>query len=248
MSINKNTPLLYVENLRFRWPSGHRDIVDIPELSIQKGERVFIKGDSGSGKTTLLSLIGGINRPNSGRINILGTDIGELKQSNRDQFRADHIGFIFQLFNLIPYLSVIENITLACEFSSRRKAKALIKSRSIEEEAYRLLSHLQLGNRGLLTKPVSDLSVGQQQRVAVARALIGSPELIIADEPSSALDTNTREHFISLLLSECEHSGSTLLFVSHDEGLEKSFDRCIHLSQLNKVDKRSKNRQLEYVS
>ena len=173
--MNTNTPLLKVENLRFRWPSGQRDVMDIPELSIQKGERVFIKGESGSGKTTLLSLLGGINLPDSGFINILGTDVSQLKQSRRDQFRADHIGFVFQLFNLIPYLSVIENITLACEFSSRRKAKALSKSRTLEEEAYRLLSHLQLQDRRLLNKPVSELSVGQQQRVATARALIGSP-------------------------------------------------------------------------
>jgi len=222
--------------------------VDIPELSIQKGERVFIKGESGSGKTTLLSLIGGINLPHAGRINILGKDTGQLKQSRRDQFRADHIGFIFQLFNLIPYLSVIENITLACAFSSRRKANALTKSKTLEDEAYRLLSHLQLQDRRLLNKPVSDLSVGQQQRVAAARALIGSPELIIADEPTSALDADTREHFLSLLLSECELSGSTVLFVSHDQALENSFDRHIHLSNLNKADVSRKKEQYEGVS
>jgi len=239
------TPLLKVENLRFRWPSGPRDVVDIPELSIQQGERVFIKGESGSGKTTLLSLLGGINLPDSGRINLLGTDIGQLKQSHRDQFRADHIGFVFQLFNLIPYLSVIENITLACAFSSQRKAKALVKSSTLEDEAYRLLSHLQLQDRSLLNKPVSDLSVGQQQRVAAARALIGSPELIIADEPTSALDADTREHFLSLLLSECEHSGSTVLFVSHDPSLEKTFDRSIHLNKLNRADVSRKIQQQE---
>jgi putative ABC transport system ATP-binding protein len=210
--------------------------VDIPEFSIQKGERLFIKGESGSGKTTLLSLLGGINLPDAGLIKILGTDIAQLKQSRRDQFRADHIGFVFQLFNLIPYLSVIENITLACEFSSRRKAKVLLKSNTLEDEAYRLLSYLQLQDRSLLRKPVSDLSVGQQQRVAAARALIGSPELIIADEPTSALDADTRAHFLSLLLSECKHSGSTILFVSHDPSLESMFDRSIHLSKLNKAN------------
>ena len=244
MSSDKHTPLLSVENLRFRWPSGQRDVIDIPELTIQKGERIFIKGKSGSGKTTLMSLIGGINQPNSGHLTILNENIGQLKQSRRDQFRADHIGFIFQLFNLIPYLSVIENITLACQFSSRRKANALSKSPTLEEEAMRLLSHLQFGNEGLLNKQVSDLSVGQQQRVAAARALIGSPELIIADEPTSALDADTRESFLSLLLNECEHSGSTVLFVSHDQSLEKAFDRCIHLAQLNKADHIS-NRQLQ---
>lgn len=231
-----NNPFLSVENLRFRWPSGQQDVVDIPEFSIQKGERLFIKGESGSGKTTLLSLLGGINLPDAGLIKILGTDIAQLKQSRRDQFRADHIGFVFQLFNLIPYLSVIENITLACEFSSRRKAKVLLKSNTLEDEAYRLLSYLQLHDRSLLRKPVSDLSVGQQQRVAAARALIGSPELIIADEPTSALDADTRAHFLSLLLSECKHSGSTILFVSHDPSLESMFDRSIHLSKLNKAN------------
>jgi len=230
----KHTPLLSVENLRFRWPLGERDVVDIPELLIQKGERVFIKGKSGSGKTTLMSLIGGINQPNSGRITILEESIGLLNQSKRDQFRADHIGFIFQLFNLIPYLSVIENITLACRFSERRKANALSKSSTLEDEARRLLSYLQFGGRGLMNKAVSDLSVGQQQRVAAARALIGAPELIIADEPTSALDADTRESFLSLLLNECELSDSTVLFVSHDQALESAFDRCIHLNQLNR--------------
>jgi len=247
LSIDTNKPILKVENLRFRWPSGQRDVVDIPELSIQKGERVFIKGESGSGKTTLLSLLGGINLPDSGLINILGTDISQLKQSRRDQFRADHIGFVFQLFNLIPYLSVIENITLACAFSSRRKEKALSKSRTLEDEAHRLLSHLQLQDRCLLNKPVSELSVGQQQRVAAARALIGSPELIIADEPTSALDADTREHFLNLLLSECELSGSTVLFVSHDQALENAFDHSIHLSTLNRADITNQNQQQENV-
>ena len=230
--INDDT-LLEIENLQYRWPSGQRDVINIPELSIRKGERVFIKGESGSGKTTLLSLFGGINLPSAGLINILGTNICELKQSRRDQFRADHIGFIFQLFNLIPYLSVIENITLACEFSKRRKANVLAKSKTLEDEAYRLLCHLQLNDRDLLTKPVSDLSVGQQQRVAAVRALIGSPELIIADEPTSALDADAREHFLTLLLSECQESGSTVLFVSHDSSLETAFDRSLSLNQLN---------------
>lgn len=248
MSITNNIPLLRVDNLRFRWPSCQRDVVDIPELSIQKQERVFIKGESGSGKTTLLSLIGGIHQPNSGHIHIFGEDISQLKQSERDQFRADHIGFIFQLFNLIPYLSVIENITLACQFSKRRKTNALLKSDTLEQEACRLLSHLQFGGKALLDRPVSELSVGQQQRVAAARALIGSPELIIADEPTSALDADTRESFLNLLLSECEQNGSTILFVSHDQALENAFDRCIYLNELNKAGEQNKSFQQESVS
>lgn len=219
----------------FRWPSSQRNVIDIPELTIKPGERVFIKGESGSGKTTLLSLIGGVNLANTGNIDILGTNVGHLKQSHRDQFRADHIGFVFQLFNLIPYLSVIENITLGCAFSNHRKANALKKSKTLEDEAYRLLSHLQLQDSQILEQPVSNLSVGQQQRVAAARALIGSPELIIADEPTSALDADTREHFLSLLLSECQASQSTVLFVSHDQALEKVFDRSICLKSINQA-------------
>ena len=231
-----NTTLLRVNDLRFRWPSGQRDVINIPVLEIAQGERVFIKGESGSGKTTLLSLLGGINVPSEGQINILGTDVSDLKQSRRDGFRADHIGFIFQLFNLIPYLSVIENITLACKFSPLREAKALQKSQTLEQEAKRLLSHLQLLDEQILNTKVAELSVGQQQRVAAARALIGSPELIIADEPTSALDADTREHFIQLLLRECESSGSTALFVSHDSALEKMFDRSVALRHLNRAD------------
>ncbi|KZY45857.1 MULTISPECIES: ABC transporter ATP-binding protein [unclassified Oleiphilus] len=239
--------LLKVDNLRFRWPSGQRDVLDIPKFEVLSGEGVFIKGESGTGKTTLLSLIGGINLPDAGCIEVLGTDISKLRQSRRDHFRADHIGFIFQLFNLIPYLSVIENITLACKFSKLRTQRVLAKSGSLEEEAYRLLSQLQLNDRSMLTRKVSDLSVGQQQRVAAARALIGSPELIIADEPTSALDADTREHFIQLLLEECKQSGATILFVSHDAGLEAAFDRSIQLGELNRACEQSSNKGQEAV-
>ena len=246
--MNTKQVLLKVDNLRFRWPSGQRDVMDISSLEIKQGERVFIKGESGAGKTTLLSLLGGINLPNTGRICILDVEISQLKQSRRDKFRADHVGFIFQLFNLIPYLSVVENITLACEFSSIRKQRALSKSSSLEEEAYRLLSHLQLEDRAFLSKKVSELSVGQQQRVAAARALIGSPELIIADEPTSALDADTREHFIELLLKECKLSGSSVLFVSHDSDLERSFDRSISLRDVNRSDVHHVDAHKEVVS
>lgn len=233
MSKKTSPALLEVSNLRFRWPSGQQDVVDIENLCISESERVFIKGESGSGKTTLLSLLGGINTPCNGEITILGTSLSAMKQRNRDQFRSDHIGFIFQLFNLIPYLSVTENVTLACKFSTRRTQNALARSNSLEEEAHRLLSHLQLQDPELLKKPVSDLSVGQQQRVASARALIGSPELIIADEPTSALDADAQENFLNLLLNECEKSGSAVLFVSHDSRLESEFHRTINLSDIN---------------
>ena len=137
------------------------------------------------------------------------------------------------MFNLIPYLSVIENITLACKFSPVRNRRALEKSSTLEEEALRLLSHLQLKDPDLVRKPVLELSVGQQQRVATARALIGAPELLIADEPTSALDADSRDRFLELLLRECENSQTTVLFVSHDGSLETNFDRALDLRAIN---------------
>ena len=208
--------LLKVDNLRFRWPSGQRDVLDIPKFEVLSGEGVFIKGESGTGKTTLLSLIGGINLPDAGCIEVLGTDISKLRQSRRDHFRADHIGFIFQLFNLIPYLSVIENITLACKFSKLRTQRVLAKSGSLEEEAYRLLSQLQLNDRSMLTRKVSDLSVGQQQRVAAARALIGSPELIIADEPTAGLDVSVQGEVLNLMRGLQSQFSISYLVITHN--------------------------------
>jgi len=228
-------PVLQIQNLQFSWQGSQRMVLDIPELDIELGEKVFLKGASGSGKTTLLSLIGGINTPQKGAIKILQQEVSQLSQSQRDHFRSDHIGFIFQLFNLIPYLSVIDNIILACKFSKARKDRAVAMSGSLEQEALRLLEHLQLNDPALISQSVGDLSVGQQQRVAVARALIGSPEIIIADEPTSALDSDVRAEFLSLLKKECEQSGSTLLFVSHDSNLESAFDRVVYLDQINRV-------------
>jgi putative ABC transport system ATP-binding protein len=225
--------ILEIQNLRFRWPKGQRDILDIAQMSINTAEKVFIKGESGSGKTTLLGLIGGINTANQGEIVMLSQPFSSLNQKAKDRFRADHIGYIFQLFNLIPYLSVIENILLACHFSPSRKQTAIKKSGSPEAEALRLLNLFQLDANEIAKQAVSNLSVGQQQRVAAARALIGSPELIIADEPTSALDADTRENFIQCLLSECKQANSTLLFVSHDSSLEKHFDRSIALNSIN---------------
>lgn len=226
--------MLAIRDLRFRWPKSQQDVLDIQTLDIKKGDRVFIKGQSGTGKTTLLSLIGGIHTPTAGKIQVLNQNIHALNPAKRDQFRADHIGFIFQLFNLIPYLSVIDNVILSCQFSTYRHQRVLNKGCSLEEEALRLLAHLHLNDEALLAKPVVDLSVGQQQRVATARALIGAPQLIIADEPTSALDTDTRERFIQLLFQECKACGSTLLFVSHDGQLQTLFDQTIMLEDINR--------------
>lgn len=222
-------------DVRFRWQRHGQLVLDIPKLTISAGERVLIKGASGSGKTTLLNLLGGVAIPESGALKILGTDLTSLKSAQRDKFRADHIGFIFQMFNLIPYLSLTENVMLPCRFSSERRLAAQHKSANLEEEATRLLSQMALDVVTLARRPVTQLSTGQQQRVAVARSLIGTPPLIIADEPTSALDADTRHAFLDLLFQEIKATGATLVFVSHDADLGTNFDRTIALADINKA-------------
>lgn len=223
---------IHIQNLSFRWRDSGPAILDLPELSIGRGERVFIKGSSGSGKSTLLSLIGGVLLPLQGTISVLGKHINELNGSKRDRFRAEHIGFIFQMFNLIPYLSVLDNVLLPCQFSQTRKSNIEKRGGNLKDEAMRLLQHLDLPSE-VLQRPVTELSVGQQQRVAAARALIGGPELVIADEPTSALDADRRRDFLDLLLRECAEQNTTLIFVSHDSSLETQFDRSVQLSEIN---------------
>lgn len=222
-----------VSGLSFRWPNAPEPVLKIEQLQIEPGERIFIYGPSGSGKSTLLSLIAGVTLPQEGKIMVNGHGLDTLKSAARDRFRADHIGLIYQLFNLIPYLSVLENVTLPCRFSRRRYQNALNQSTDIVQEAMRLLAHLGLDELTLLQKPVTELSIGQQQRVAAARALIGNPEILIADEPTSSLDADLREAFLHLLFSECDRNKTTILFVSHDTGLRALFDRNICLSDIN---------------
>ena len=155
-----------------------------------------------------------------------------LNATARDRLRGEHIGFIFQQFNLIPHLPLLDNILLPCHFSARRRQRALAKSPTLATEAARLLARLQL-TPDLWQRPPVELSVGQQQRVAAARALIGGPQLIIADEPTSALDAALQQSFLDLLLEECAQAGATLLFVSHDQRLASRFPRQIALSTIN---------------
>lgn len=223
-----------LSGLCFSWDS-HDPLLVIDHLQIKSGERIFIEGPSGSGKSTLLSLIAGVVTPQKGTITINGKLISALNGADRDRFRADHIGFIYQMFNLIPYLSVVENVTLPCRFSLRRREKTAARSSSIEAEAMRLLKSLGLGSTLVIKKPANELSVGQQQRVAAARALIGAPELIIADEPTSSLDTEYRKAFIRLLFQECDPNETTLVFVSHDTKLANLFDETIRLADINKI-------------
>ena len=227
------TALLELHDLGFAWP-GQAELLDIPHFALQSGESLFLKGPSGSGKTTLLGLLGGVQKAGRGSIRLLGTELGSLGAGARDRFRVDHTGYIFQQFNLLPFLSVRENVELPCHFSRARAARARQRHGSIDQAAATLLKHLGL-KPGLLERRADALSIGQQQRVAAARALIGQPELVIADEPTSALDADSREAFIRLLFAECREAGSSLLFVSHDQSLAPLFDRSLSLAELNRA-------------
>ena len=232
--MNPENPILHLSGLQFAWHPGEQLTLDIEQLDLNQGERLFVAGNSGSGKSTLLSLLAGVLLPQQGRLNLLGKELTQMSGSRRDHFRADHIGFIFQQFNLIPYLSMVENVTLPCQFSRLRRQRAMDDAGDVNEEAIRLLSHLDLKG-DMLSRPVTKLSVGQQQRVAAARALMGAPEVVIADEPTSALDADRRIAFVELLFRECELQGSSLIFVSHDSSLMDEFDRHVFMHDINRA-------------
>jgi putative ABC transport system ATP-binding protein len=228
--------LIELSNLGFAWP-GQDELLDIPAFHLQRGESLFLKGPSGSGKTTLLGLLGGVQKPQRGCIQVLGQDLSQLSAGARDRFRVDHTGYIFQQFNLLPFLTVRENVELPCHFSKLRRQRANQRHGSVTQAASALLAHLGLDQPSLLERRADELSIGQQQRVAAARALIGQPELVIADEPTSALDADAREAFLQLLFGECREAGSSLLFVSHDQSLARLFDRSLSLAELNRASR-----------
>ncbi|RMN25962.1 ABC transporter ATP-binding protein [Pseudomonas cannabina] len=234
MSHAMTQALIELSDLSFNWP-GHPQLLDIPSFRLQTGEALFLKGPSGSGKTTLLGLLGGVQKPVSGSIRLLNQELSSLSSAARDRFRVDHTGYIFQQFNLLPFLSVRENIELPCHFSKVRAERAKQRHGSVENATTTLLAHLGLKDPAMLARRADSLSIGQQQRVAAARALIGQPELVIADEPTSALDADSREAFIRLLFAECREAGASLLFVSHDQSLAPLFDRNLSLSDLNRA-------------
>jgi putative ABC transport system ATP-binding protein len=216
-----------LKDIKFSYPGASELVLDVPVFLAKKNEKVFLFGPSGCGKTTFLETIAGVLSPQSGSISVCGTQIQNLSASKRDQLRADKMGYIFQNFNLIPYLTVKENITLPSDLKSEKKQK------STTNDLEMICS--ELGITYFLNKTVTELSIGQQQRVAAARALLGKPELILADEPTSALDFDHREKFIQLLFKLANKSETAIIFVSHDRTLEKLFDRSVNLTEINRA-------------
>jgi putative ABC transport system ATP-binding protein len=206
-------------------------VLDVETLDVAAGERLFLHGPSGSGKTTLLGVLAGVLVPQAGTVRILGEDLAAMRGGARDRFRATHLGYVFQMFNLIPYLSVRDNITLPCRLSRARRAR--LGGVAPDAQAAHLAQRLELTS--LLDEPVTVLSVGQQQRVAVARALIGAPELVVCDEPTSALDHDRRDRFLELLFASCDEARSALVFVSHDLSLAPRFGRTVELGDVNRA-------------
>lgn len=204
-----------LSGVTFTWPGSGHPMVNVMDMALARGEHIFLFGPSGSGKSTLLNLLAGIAHPTAGRVSILDQDMARLRWWRRDRFRARHIGVIFQQFNLIPYLSVEDNVLLARHFAHNR-------ARQDHERAQEMLERLGLDG-SVLDRKAGSLSVGQQQRVAVARALINEPELILADEPTSALDSEARDDFMALLKAEAARCQSALVFVSHDRALGEHF-------------------------
>lgn len=221
--------LIEIKDLEYRYNEDASPTLVIPEFSVVRGEELFLYGPSGSGKTTLLEILAGILQPQKGSVKILGMDFASMSSAERDAFRAEHMGYVFQSFNLIPYLNVLENIQLPLHLSANRRARL----GSVDAEMVIRAICGNLGIADLLGKKVIELSVGQQQRVAVARALLGKPDLILADEPTSALDVEHREKFLKLMFEISELYGTTVVFVSHDRSIEKLFSRSISLESIN---------------
>ena len=228
MNDSQNHDALALDQVEFQWAGRDAFALKVADFRIAQGERVLLLGESGSGKSTLLSLICGINAPQSGAIRVDGTDLAKLRPAGRDRFRAEKIGIVFQQFNLLPYAAPIDNIVLPLRFAPARRARA----GDARAAALALTDALGLSRDIIETSTADRLSVGQQQRVAVARALIGAPSLIVADEPTSALDAGAQANFLDLLFAQCAAAGSTLLMVSHDERLAPRFDRSVRMEDI----------------
>lgn len=223
-------PVLKLRKVFFRWPGRSSFSLSLADLTVSYGEKLLLLGASGTGKSTLLSVISGTLLPDQGSVEIAKTEITKLSASARDRFRAEQLGVIFQQFNLLPFGSVADNILLPLRFAPIRRNRV----KDAKSEVARLCAALGLPV-DIGREKASSLSVGQQQRVAVARALIGHPPLIIADEPTSALDINSQDAFLDLLFTQAQTQGTSVVLVSHDERLGPRFDRILHMEEIAEV-------------
>jgi len=225
--VDSSPSILDLDDVRYRWPGRGAFQLNVPSLTLKRAETVLLLGQSGSGKSTLLSLICGTVSAASGRVYVNGTELSSLSAVQKDRFRAEQIGLIFQQFNLLPFASVLDNILLPLQFAPKRRARV----DDVQSEALNLCAALDLP-KDIARARAGTLSVGQQQRVAAARALIGAPPLIIADEPTSSLDASTQQTFLELLFTQSQANDTTLLMVSHDARLADQFDRVLHMEDI----------------
>ncbi|MDD9951709.1 MAG: ATP-binding cassette domain-containing protein [Zetaproteobacteria bacterium] len=221
--------VLKIENLAFSWSPTHATRIQIPHFEVKTGESVCLYGTSGSGKSTLLQLLSGALLPQQGKITVVGQEISALSEGERNRLRSCKMGIIFQQFNLVPYLSVLDNIILPLRFSNH---VLLRDRRALHERVCSLLKRLGLSPQELLDQPVDQLSVGQQQRVAAARAFVAGAELILADEPTSALDPDSAHLFFDLMFAEARSSGASIVCVSHDPSVRSLFSKSVPVSDL----------------
>ena len=220
--------MIGVTDLHFRYPEGDFDL-RIPRLAVGHGERVAVVGPSGSGKTTLLNLVAGILLPEQGTVHCDGSEVSALSDAARRDFRITRIGFVFQDFELLGYLNVLDNVLHPYRISG-----ALKLTREIRERAGDLLQQMGLGDK--LVRGVERLSQGEKQRVAICRALLPSPQLVLADEATGNLDPRNKGHILDLLFDVVQAHESTLLAVTHDHELLPRFDRTVDFNDFLDVD------------
>ena len=225
--MNADTKLVFMKNISFFYKAESDFSLHIPQFDIDRGQSTLLLGESGSGKSTLLNLICGALKADEGDVWVNAQNMTDLAIGQRDLFRAENIGIIFQQFNLLPFASVRDNILLPLAFAKKRQQNIS----NIDETLDEMMKKLQLA-ASLLQQKAGELSIGQQQRVAAARALIGEPPLIIADEPTSALDEKSENAFIDFLFQNVHEKNLTLLMVSHDLRLKHYFDTHIDMKTI----------------
>ena len=222
--------LISIKNLKYKIGQNINFSLNIKNFKLNKSDSILIYGESGLGKSTFLNLLSGTISPQKGNIDILGTNISNTSSSIKDKIRGDHFGIVFQTFNLLPYVSVKNNILLGKAYSSIKQSK------SNNDEIKELMDKLSLNYEDLINRKAYELSIGQQQRVAVARALIRKPEIILADEPTSALDKSNQKEFINLLFKSIDENEQGLIMVSHEHKLSNKFRKVKNITDICEIN------------